>query len=112
LSADTRFVPGTSHAVCGRRECVGSGSAKSRWAADDNPSAREEDRPMNPSRIRAQLARLHLERIDAEKGGLSGNETYMADLEEEILECRAVLALATITELAVARAEASGRMFG
>ena len=67
---------------------------------------------MNSSHIRAQLARLQLERIDAQEVGLSSNETYMADLEEEIFETRAVLALAAVTELAVARAEESGRLFG
>jgi hypothetical protein len=67
---------------------------------------------MNSNRIRAQLARLQLERIDAEEVGLSRNENYMADLDEEIFECRAVLALAAVTELAVARAEESGRQFG
>jgi hypothetical protein len=67
---------------------------------------------MNSNRIRAQLARLQLERIDAQEVGLSSNETYMADLEEEIFECRAVLTLAAVTELAVARAEESGRQFG
>jgi hypothetical protein len=36
----------------------------------------------------------------------------MADLEEEIFECRAVLTLAAVTELAVARAEESGRLLG
>ena len=67
---------------------------------------------MNSSHIRAQLARLQLERIDAQEVGLSSNETYMADLEEEIFECHAVLTLAAVTELAVARAEESGRLFG
>ena len=67
---------------------------------------------MNSSQIRAQLARLELELIGAEKVGLTTNETYMADLEEEIFECRAVLALAAVTELAVARAEESGRLLG
>jgi hypothetical protein len=67
---------------------------------------------MNSSQIRAQLARLQLERIDAEEVGLGGNETYMADLEEEIFECRAVLTLTAVTEKAVARAEISGRQFG
>jgi hypothetical protein len=67
---------------------------------------------MNSSHIRAQLARLQLERIDAQKVGLTGNDTYMASLEEEIFETRAILELAAITELAVARAEASGRLCG
>jgi len=67
---------------------------------------------MNSSEIRAQLTRLQLERIDADEVGLRGNETYMADLEEEIFETRAVLTLTAVTEMAVARAEISGRQFG
>ena len=67
---------------------------------------------MNSSEIRAQLTRLQLELIDAEEVGLGGNETYMSDLEQEILETRAVLALSAVTERAVARAEISGRQFG
>jgi hypothetical protein len=67
---------------------------------------------MNSSEIRAQLARLQLERIDAEEIGLGGNETYMADLEEEIFEARAALTLTAVTEKAVARAELLGRLFG
>jgi len=85
---------------------------KSRSQTDDNAPARDDHEPMNPSQIRAQLARLQLERIDAAEVGLGGNETYMADLEEEIFECRAVLTLAAVTELAVTRAEKSGRLFG
>ena len=67
---------------------------------------------MNSSEIRAQLARLHLERIDAQEVGLSGNEPYMTDLDEEIFETRAALTLTAVTEKAVARAELSGRLFG
>lgn len=67
---------------------------------------------MNSSHIRAQLARLQLERIDAQEVGLSTNETYMAHLEEEIFETRAALVLTAVTELAVARAEESGRLVG
>jgi hypothetical protein len=67
---------------------------------------------MNSAEIRAKLIRLHLERIDATEIGLSGNEAYMADLEEEIFECHAVLTLTAVTEIAVARAEASGRLSG
>jgi hypothetical protein len=67
---------------------------------------------MNSSEIRAQLARLHLERIDAAEIGLTHNNAYMTDLEDEISEWRAVLALTAVTEAVVARAEQSGRMFG
>jgi hypothetical protein len=67
---------------------------------------------MNSTEIRVQLTRLELERIDASEFGLSGNETYMADLEEEIFEYRSMLALTLVTELAVARAETTGRLEG
>jgi hypothetical protein len=67
---------------------------------------------MNSTEIRVQLTRLELERIDASDIGLSGNQTYMADLEEEIFEYRSMLALTLVTELAVARAEVSGRLEG
>ena len=67
---------------------------------------------MDSSHIRTQLARLQLERIDAQEVGLSSNEAYMTHLEEEIFETRAALALTAVTELAVARAEESGRFLG
>ena len=67
---------------------------------------------MNSTEIRTQLTRLELERIDAAEIGLSGNETYMADLEEEIFEYRSMLSLTLVTELAVARAEVTGRLEG
>ena len=67
---------------------------------------------MTSSQIRAQLARLQLERIDAQEVGLSGNEMYMDHLEEEISEALAALALTAVTELAVARAQESGRLLG
>jgi hypothetical protein len=67
---------------------------------------------MSSSDIRAQLARLQIERIDASDIGLGENETYMADLEQEILECHTLLAIAAVTEAAVARAEHTGRLFG
>lgn len=67
---------------------------------------------MNSTEIRTQLTRLQLERIDAAEIGLSGNETYMADLEEEIFEYRSMLSLTLVTELAVARAEVTGRLEG
>jgi hypothetical protein len=67
---------------------------------------------MNASDIRAHLTRLELERIDAAEVGLTGCEAYMADLEDEILICRAAFAGARVTEIAVARAELSGRLLG
>jgi len=67
---------------------------------------------MDSTDIRAQLTRLVLERIDAVEIGLNGNQTYMADLEEEIFEYRSMLTLTLLTELAVARAELTGRLEG
>lgn len=67
---------------------------------------------MDPSEIRAQLNRLHLERLEAESVGLTACEAYMRDLENEISECRAAFVGAAVTELAVARAELSGRLVG
>ena len=69
-------------------------------------------RGMNASDLRAHLTRLQLERIDAEDVGLTRCEAYMNDLEDEIFLCRAAFAGAAVTEIAVARAELSGRLFG
>jgi hypothetical protein len=67
---------------------------------------------MNSTEIRVQLTRLQLERIDAAEIGLDENHTYMADLEEEILECRTRLVIAAVTEVAVEEAELSGPLVG
>jgi hypothetical protein len=85
---------------------------KSRSPADDSALGRDDDLPMNSADIRVQLTRLHLELIDADEVGLSRNDDYMADLEQEIAECHAVLTLTAVTEMAVAEAEVSGRRFG
>ena len=85
---------------------------KSRSPTDDSTLAREDDLPMNSADIRVQLTRLRLELIDADEVGLSHNDDYMADLEQEIAECHAVLTLTAVTEMAVAEAEVSGRRFG
>jgi hypothetical protein len=67
---------------------------------------------MYTSQLRAQLSRLHLERIEAKSVGLGGNEAYMTDLENEISETRAAFVGAAVTEIAIARGELSGRLFG
>ena len=85
---------------------------KSRSPTDDSALGRDDDLPMNSAEIRVQLTRLHLELIDADEVGLSRNDDYMANLEQEIAECHAVLTLTAVTEMAVAEAEASGRRFG
>jgi hypothetical protein len=67
---------------------------------------------MNSSEIRAQLDRLHAELIEAELAGLTSCEAYMADLDQEIAECWNVLVLASVTELAVSRAQLHGTLVG
>jgi hypothetical protein len=67
---------------------------------------------MNANEIRAHLNRLHLERIEAASVGLTACEAYMRDLEDEISECHAAFAGAAVTEIAIARAEKSGRLVG
>ena len=67
---------------------------------------------MNPADIRAQLDRLHEELIEAELAGLTSCEAYMADLDQEIAECRTALVAASVTELAVARAQLHGALVG
>jgi hypothetical protein len=67
---------------------------------------------MYANEIRAQLDRLHIERLEAEAIGLDSCDSYMADLEGEIAECRAAYVGAAVTEIAVARAELFGRLAG
>jgi len=67
---------------------------------------------MRAGEIRAQLIRLQLERIEAESVGLLECDAYRADLEQEIAHCRAAFVGAAVTEIAIARAELSGRPHG
>jgi hypothetical protein len=67
---------------------------------------------MNASEIRARLHELHLERLEAESAGLSACAAYMEDLQDEISRCHAAYVGAAVTDLAVARAELSGRLVG
>ena len=67
---------------------------------------------MYASEIRARLDRLNLEVLEAESVGLTACEPYMKNLEEEISGCRAALVGASVTEIAVARGELYGRLFG
>ena len=67
---------------------------------------------MYASDIRARLHRLNLEVLEAKSVGLTACEPYMRDLEDEINGCRAALVGASVTEIAVARAEVYGPMVG
>jgi hypothetical protein len=67
---------------------------------------------MTSTDIRARLYRLHEELIEAELVGLTSCEAYMLDLEEEIAECRFALVAASVTEIAVERAQLEGALVG
>jgi hypothetical protein len=67
---------------------------------------------MYTTELRARLERLGLERREAQAAGLTGCRAYMDDLEGEITLCRAALVGACVTEIAIARAELSGRLAG
>ena len=67
---------------------------------------------MDVNDLRAHLNLLQLERVEAETAGLTACEPYMRELDEEISQCRAAFVGAAVTELAVARAELSGRLYG
>ncbi len=67
---------------------------------------------MNVNDLRDHLTLLQLERFEAENAGLTSCETYMRDLDDEISHCRAAFVGAVVTELAVAGAEQSGRLYG
>jgi hypothetical protein len=67
---------------------------------------------MTSADIRARLDRLHEELIEAELAGLTSCEAYMVDLEQEIAECRFALVAASVTEIAVQRAQLDGALVG
>jgi hypothetical protein len=67
---------------------------------------------MDVIELRTYLTRLQLERIEADAVGLTSSEAYMTDLDDEISLCRAVYVGAAVTEIATARGELSGRLFG
>jgi hypothetical protein len=67
---------------------------------------------MYTSELRDRLNLLEEERRQAEAAGLANCEAYMNDLQDEISECRAAFAGAAVTEIAIARAEVDGRLWG
>jgi hypothetical protein len=67
---------------------------------------------METTQIRAHLQLLELERFEAQSAGLDRNEAYMRDLHSEISEARAAYLGAAVTEIAIARGELYGRLFG
>jgi hypothetical protein len=67
---------------------------------------------MSATEIRAHLLELAQERIEAERAGLTANDAYMVDLEDEIASYRLALVGASVTEIAVLRGELFGREYG
>ena len=59
----------------------------------------------------------HLQQLEAERAlalieGLGNSAAYMADLDDEIAATRHSYVAAAVTEIAVLRAELSGRLLG
>jgi hypothetical protein len=59
----------------------------------------------------------HLQQLEAERAlalieGLGNSAAYMADLDDEIAATRHAYVAAAVTEIAVLRAELSGRLLG
>ena len=80
--------------------------------ADDSGLSLMKDGVMSSTEILAHLAELAEERCVAERAGLSGNQAYMADLEDEIAAYRGALVGIAVTEIAVLRGELFGRLLG
>jgi hypothetical protein len=62
--------------------------------------------------VKRHLDLLNEERELAVEIGLAADGAYMADLEEEIVACRAAYVGAAVTEIASMRAELSGALLG
>ena len=67
---------------------------------------------MTASEIHKNLDRLRAERQEARETGLAEVRLYMADLQREIEECRHAYVRASVVELAMQRAQATGRLEG
>ena len=67
---------------------------------------------MSATDVHAQLQELHAERALATLEGLAQNTTYMAELEHEIEAARRAYVGAAVTEIALLRADLSGRLDG
>lgn len=66
---------------------------------------------MSAADLHHRLRVLELERLEAQEIGLT-DEEYQRDLEDEMAGCRAAYVGAAVTEIAVLRAELSGRQLG
>ena len=62
--------------------------------------------------IRDDLARLETERALAQLSGVAEIDSYRADLEEELEDCRHIYIAVAVTEIATLRGELFGRDVG
>jgi hypothetical protein len=62
--------------------------------------------------VQRHLNLLHEERALAIQIGLGADQSYMADLDDEIAACRAAFVGAAVTEIASMRAQLSGPLLG
>jgi hypothetical protein len=67
---------------------------------------------MSAADIRNHLRDLQLERLEAEATGLTGNRTYMADLDSEQAEYQHALVVAAVDEVLRLRSALSRRQYG
>ncbi len=67
---------------------------------------------MSAPELHRRLQQLAVERLEAADVGLAANPIYMAELDEELAECREAYVGAAVTEIATLRAELSGPLLG
>jgi hypothetical protein len=67
---------------------------------------------MSAHEMRGRLRRLMGERVDAIDAGLSGNRTYMRDLEHDLATAHEAYVGLVVTEIAALRGQLSGRQQG
>jgi hypothetical protein len=70
------------------------------------------DKQATAASFRTFLSQLEAERIEVKDAGLADCGDLMVELEDEIALCRAIYVLTAVTEIAVLRAELSGRLVG
>ena len=68
--------------------------------------------PVDALEVGSRVAELEMERGLALRTALGGVRSYMADLDEELEQCRHLYAVAVVTEIATLRAELFGAQTG
>ena len=71
-----------------------------------------QDSPATAATLRQRLWALDGERLDALAAGLGANSLYMADLEREVEDVRVSYIGTAVVEIAMLRADLSGRLEG